>query len=388
MKNTKELDALYIANTYKRFDIQIDSESCGVSHSEDKNYIDFGTGIGVNIFGSGDQMWIDAVCNQASTLPHASNLYYTKPCVDLAELLCTKTSMKKVFFANSGAEANECAIKCARKYSSDTYGEDRKTIITLVNSFHGRTLLTLSATGQDVFHKHFGPFVDGFKYVPANDIEALKEALTDDVCGFMFECIQGEGGIIPLDKEYLKEAAQLCRAKDVLLIADEVQAGNGRTGYLYSYMAFGISPDIVSTAKGLGGGLPIGACLMGEAVQNTLDAGSHGSTFGGNPIACAGAKTIISRLDEEFLSDVRSRAKYLWDKLSEIKEIKKVSGLGFMIGLEVDNAPEIISKCATLGLLVLSSKAKIRLLPPINVSQQTIDSAVEILRSAIADVSK
>ena len=382
MSNIKSNDKQYIANTYNRFDIQIDSLNNGIATSGEKEYIDFGTGIGVTAFGAGDDIWIDAVCAQAKKLPHASNLYYTEPCVKLATLLCERTGMKKVFFGNSGAEANECAIKCARKYSSDKYGDGRATVITLKNSFHGRTLLTLSATGQDVFHKHFGPFPEGFRYVEANNIDDLKANIDDTVCAFMFECVQGEGGVIALNPEYLKAAEKLCRERDILLICDEVQTGNGRTGSLYAYEQFGITPDIVSTAKGLGGGLPIGACLMGEAVENTLSAGSHGSTFGGNPICSAGAYTIISRLDETYLSDIKARAKYLWDKLSTLDNVKSISGLGFMIGLEVDDNKKFIADCEAAGLLVLSAKSKVRLLPPLNVSYETIDKAISILAAA------
>ena len=382
MSNIKLNDKQYVANTYNRFDIQIDSLSGGIATSGEKEYIDFGTGIGVTAFGAGDDVWIEAVCAQAKKLPHASNLYYTEPCVKLATLLCERTGMKKVFFGNSGAEANECAIKCARKYSSDKYGDGRATVITLKNSFHGRTLLTLSATGQDVFHKHFGPFPEGFRYVEANNISDLEANIDDTVCAFMFECVQGEGGVIALSTEYLKAAEKLCRERDILLICDEVQTGNGRTGSLYAYQQFGITPDIVSTAKGLGGGLPIGACLMGEAVENTLSAGSHGSTFGGNPICSAGAYTIISRLDDAYLSDIKARAKYLWDKLSTLDNIKSISGLGFMIGLEVDDNKKFIADCEAAGLLVLSAKSKVRLLPPLNVSYETIDKAISILATA------
>ena len=382
MSNIKLNDKQYVANTYNRFDIQIDSLNNGIATSGEKEYIDFGTGIGVTAFGAGDDVWIEAVCAQAKKLPHASNLYYTEPCVKLATLLCERTGMKKVFFGNSGAEANECAIKCARKYSSDKYGDGRATVITLKNSFHGRTLLTLSATGQDVFHKHFGPFPEGFRYVEANNISDLEANIDDTVCAFMFECVQGEGGVIALSTEYLKAAEKLCRERDILLICDEVQTGNGRTGSLYAYEQFGITPDIVSTAKGLGGGLPIGACLMGEAVENTLSAGSHGSTFGGNPICSAGAYTIISRLDDAYLSDIKARAKYLWDKLSTLDNIKSISGLGFMIGLEVDDNKKFIADCEAAGLLVLSAKSKVRLLPPLNVSYETIDKAISILATA------
>lgn len=389
--NIKELDRQYIASTYGRFDIQIDSASDGKMYGEGKEYIDFGTGIGVSAFGACDKEWVEAVTAQVNTLSHTSNLYYTSPCVTLAQLLCEKTGAKKVFFGNSGAEANECAIKCARKYSSDKYGEGRGTVITLINSFHGRTLLTLSATGQDVFHKHFAPFPEGFKYVPANNTEALSEALSDDVCAFMFECVQGEGGVNCLDKEYLQSAQKICREKDILLICDEVQTGNGRTGSLYAYEQFGISPDIVSTAKGLGGGLPIGACLMFDKVQNTLTPSSHGSTFGGNPICCAGAVSIIRRLDENFLSGVKERAEYLWEKLSLLDCFTGISGLGFMIGLTLRDGydtKEFINECAKGGLLVLSAKSKIRLLPPLNTSRETIDRAVQIMDTVSKTLKK
>ncbi len=389
--NIKELDKTYVAGTYGRFDIQLDSASDGKIYGEGKEYIDFGTGIGVTAFGACDKAWQDAVIAQVKTLSHTSNLYYTSPCVHLAELLCKKTGAKKVFFGNSGAEANECAIKCARKYSSDKYGEDRNVVITLENSFHGRTLLTLSATGQDVFHKHFGPFPEGFKYVPANDLEALQSAIDGNVCAFMFECVQGEGGVNCVDKEYLMAAEALCRENDILMICDEVQTGNGRTGTLYAYEQFGISPDIVSTAKGLGGGLPIGACLMFQKVESTLTPSSHGSTFGGNPICSAGALSVIERLDKEFLDSVKERADYLWEKLSALDFFTSISGLGFMIGLtlrEGIETKEFINACAEHGLLVLSAKSKIRLLPPLNTDTATIDRAIEIMVIAANSLKK
>lgn len=389
MKSIKELDKAYVAGTYGRFDILLDSAKDGKMCGEDKEYIDFGTGIGVSAFGACDSAWVDAVCAQAGKLSHTSNLYYTAPCAELAQMLCERTGMKKVFFGNSGAEANECAIKCARKYSHDKYGNDRKTVVTLINSFHGRTLLTLAATGQDVFHQYFGPFPEGFRYVPANDLDALKVALTDDVCAFMFECVQGEGGVNCLDGEYLRAAEALCREKDILLICDEVQTGNGRTGSLYAYSQFGITPDIVSTAKGLGGGLPIGACLMGETVENTLTPSTHGSTFGGNPIACAGAISIISRLTDDYLSDISARAAYLWDRLGSLGFIQGISGLGFMIGLVLSDGmdtKEFINACAERGLLVLSAKTKVRLLPPLNTSIETIDKAIEIMTAAAESI--
>ena len=381
--DVKSIDKEYVASTYARADVTFVSGNGSILTDENgKEYIDLGSGIAVNTFGHNDEEWKKAVIEQLDKIQHTSNLYYSEPCALLAEELCKRTGMKKVFFGNSGAEANECAIKCARKYSSDKYGDGRATVITLKNSFHGRTLLTLSATGQDVFHKHFGPFPEGFRYVEANNIDNLEANVDDTVCAFMFECVQGEGGVIALNPEYLKAAEKLCRERDILLICDEVQTGNGRTGSLYAYEQFGITPDIVSTAKGLGGGLPIGACLMGEAVENTLSAGSHGSTFGGNPICCAGAYTIISRLDETYLSDIKARAKYLWDKLSTLDNVNSISGLGFMIGLEVDDNKKFIADCEAAGLLVLSAKSKVRLLPPLNVSYETIDKAISILATA------
>ncbi|MBE6693768.1 MAG: aspartate aminotransferase family protein [Ruminococcaceae bacterium] len=383
----KKADGEFIANTYARFDLLLDSAEDGVLLGEDKKYIDFGSGIGVSAFGVSDKLWADAVCAQARKLSHTSNLYYTAPCVELAKKLCARTGMKKVFFGNSGAEANECAIKTARKYSCDKYGADAKryTIVTLVNSFHGRTMLTLAATGQDVFHTDFYPFPEGFKHTPANDIEALKVALTDDVCALMIECVQGEGGVLPLEAEFIKAARELCDELDILLIVDEVQTGNGRTGALYAYMNFGITPDIVTTAKGLGGGLPIGACMMGEKVENTMTAGKHGSTFGGNPIAAAGAVTVIDRLDEAFLATVRVKSAYLKEKLSKINGIHSVSGMGLMLGLEVDDAKTVLAKCLERGLLVLTAKTKLRLLPPLNVTYEQLDEAVAIIADALSE---
>ncbi|MBQ9162274.1 MAG: aspartate aminotransferase family protein [Clostridia bacterium] len=383
----KKDDGEFIANTYARFDLLLDSAENGLLCGEGKKYIDFGSGIGVSAFGVSDEIWADAVCEQARKLSHTSNLYYTAPCVELAKKLCTRTGMKKVFFGNSGAEANECAIKTARKYSCDKYGADAKryTVVTLVNSFHGRTMLTLAATGQDVFHTDFYPFPEGFKHTPANDIEALKAALTDDVCALMIECVQGEGGVLPLDAEFVTAARTLCDERDILLIVDEVQTGNGRTGALYAYMNFGIIPDIVTTAKGLGGGLPIGACMMGEKVENTMTAGKHGSTFGGNPIAAAGAVTVIDRLDDEFLATVREKSAYLKEKLSKINGIHSVSGMGLMLGLEVDDAKAVLKKCLERGLLVLTAKTKLRLLPPLNITYEQIDEAVAIIADALSE---
>lgn len=385
IKKIKQEDSQFVANTYARFDLLLESAEDGVLLGEGKSYLDFGSGIGVSAFGVSDSVWADAVCEQTRKLSHTSNLYYTSPCVELAKKLCQRTGMKKVFFGNSGAEANECAIKTARKYSCDKYGADAKryTVVTLINSFHGRTMLTLAATGQDVFHTDFYPFPEGFKHTPANDIEALDASLTSDVCALMIECVQGEGGVLPLDAEFISAAEKLCAKRDILLIVDEVQTGNGRTGQLYAYMNFGITPDIVTTAKGLGGGLPIGACMMGEKVKDTMTAGKHGSTFGGNPIAAAGANTIIDRLDEELLASVREKSTYIKEKLLKIDGVHSVSGMGLMLGLEVDDAKALAANCLEGGLLVLTAKTKLRLLPPLNVTYKQIDRAVEIIADCI-----
>jgi acetylornithine/N-succinyldiaminopimelate aminotransferase len=385
IKKIKEEDSQFVANTYARFDLLLDSAEDGILFGEGKSYLDFGSGIGVSAFGVSDSIWADAVCEQARKLSHTSNLYYTSPCVELAKKLCLRTGMKKVFFGNSGAEANECAIKTARKYSCDKYGADAKryTVVTLINSFHGRTMLTLAATGQDVFHTDFYPFPEGFKHTPANDIKALDASLTSDVCALMIECVQGEGGVLPLNAEFITAAQKLCAERDILLIVDEVQTGNGRTGQLYAYMNFGITPDIVTTAKGLGGGLPIGACMMGEKVKDTMTAGKHGSTFGGNPIAAAGANTVIDRLDEDFLVSVREKSTYIKEKLLKIDGVHSVSGMGLMLGLEVDDAKALAAKCLENGLLVLTAKTKLRLLPPLNVTCEQIDRALEIIEAAL-----
>ena len=385
--DTKSLDKTYVAPTYARFDLELTEGGHGatVTGSDGKTYLDFGTGIAVNTFGVSDPVWADAVARQARVLAHTSNLYYSAPCAELAALLCQRTGMRKVFFGNSGAEANECAIKVARKYGHDHYGPEHHKIVTLQNSFHGRTIATLAATGQDVFHTDFGPFPDGFVYTPANDAAALEQALSDpDVCALLMECVQGEGGVVPLDPAFVQTADKICREKDILLMIDEVQTGNGRTGQLYSYMHYGITPDVFTTAKGLGGGLPIGACVLGKRVEDVLGPGKHGSTFGGNPIACAGALTILERLDEPMLADIRARSAYLKDQLTALDGIRSVSGLGFMLGLEVEDAKKVVQACMARGLLVLTAKTKVRLLPPLNVTTQEIDRAVSILKDALA----
>ncbi len=384
--NTKELDNKYIAHSYSRFDICLTKGKGSTLYDENgKKYIDFGSGIGVTAFGICDDIWKEAVTEQLSKVQHTSNLYFTEPCAKLAELLCEKSGMENVFFSNSGAEANEGAIKFARKYSYDKYGENRSTIITLVDSFHGRTITTLAATGQDVFHTTFGPFTEGFKYCPANDIEALNNMITDDVCAIMFECIQGEGGVNDLEYDFIKAIEKIADEKDILMIVDEVQTGNGRTGKYFAYEHYDIQPDIVSTAKGLAGGLPMGAVLFGKKLKDCVAPGSHGSTFGGNPIAAAGAISIVSRIDDTFLKEVSDKSKYLRDAVSDINNVKGISGKGFMLGIETTkDAGDIANECLVKGLLVLTAhKNKVRLLPALNISYKELDEGIKILKEVI-----
>ena len=383
--DTKGLDSQYVAKAYNRFDVVLTHGKGATLYDEnDKKYIDFGAGIGVNAFGCADEKWINAVKEQLGKVQHTSNLYYTEPCARLAKLLCEKSGMKKVFFGNSGAEANEGAIKFARKYSFDKYGEGRSTIITLQNSFHGRTITTLAATGQDSFHTVFGPFTQGFKYCPANDIEALRNMATDDVCAIMFECVQGEGGVNNLDMDFVKAAADIANEKDILLVVDEVQTGNGRTGRYFAYQNFGITPDIVTTAKGLGGGLPIGAVLFGEKLKDTVAPGTHGSTFGGNPVVAAGACSIVERIDDEFLEKVREKSEYIRTFLAKVKGVKSVTVMGLMLGVEIEkNAAETAKECLAEGLLVLTAKTKIRLLPPLNISEEELTQGLNILKGVL-----
>ena len=377
---TRQADQTYVAGTYGRFDAAMASGSGASYQDEDgKQYIDFGTGIGVTLFGACDPEWVKAVTDQLTTLGHTSNLYYTAPQARLAELLCQRTGMKKVFYGNSGAEANECALKVARRYGEDT---GRSVIVTLRNSFHGRTIATLAATGQDKFHAHFGPFPEGFRYIPANDCDALEEALSQgDVCAILMEMIQGEGGVIPLDKTYVQLAEKLCREKDILLMVDEVQTGNGRTGSMYAYMQYGVQPDVVTTAKGLGGGLPIGACLLGEKCEHTLGKGDHGSTFGGNPVCAAAALNVISRLDEKVFEGVKQREAFIRSELAGAPGVKSVTGMGLMLGIEVEKpAAEIAAACLKDGLMVLTAHVKVRLLPPLNISFDDLRQGIAILK--------
>ena len=381
------IDKEFVAGTYGRFPVELVSGKGSIFQGSDgKTYIDMGSGIGVTAFGSADDQWLAAVTAQLNKLQHTSNLYYTEPCALLAKALCEKTGMKKVFFSNSGAEANECAIKVARKYSAEKKGADHYTIITLVNSFHGRTLTTLSATGQEHFHKLFNPLTPGFVSVEANNVAALTEAVaTCKPAGILFEVVQGEGGVLPLTAEFVAAAARLAKDNDIPLMVDEVQTGNGRTGKLYGYMHFGIQPDIVSTAKGLGGGLPIGATLMSEKVQTVLGPGDHGSTYGGNPVCCAGALSVIARLDEAFLSEVQAKSDFVFSELNGAPGIESVSGLGLMVGIKtVRPAKEVVMDCMDKGVLCLTAKDKVRLLPALNIPMDVLKEAIAVIKAACA----
>lgn len=385
----KEADQAFVANTYGRFPVAVEK---GVNATccdfDGKEYIDFSSGIGVNSLGFCDKGWIKAVTEQLNTLQHISNLYYTSPCIEAAKLLCERTGMKKVFFSNSGAESNEGAIKCARKYSFDKYGSGRSKVITLVNSFHGRTVTTLSATGQDVFHKYFFPFTEGFEFVPANDINSLKEALDGTVCAVMVELIQGEGGVMPLDSDYVKELEIICKEYDLVLIVDEVQTGVGRTGELFAFQHYGINPDIVTTAKGIGGGLPLGCIIFGEKTENVFGAGDHATTFGGNPVATAGAVHILKRLDSFFLSEVKKKGEYMREKIMSMPHVIGVDGLGLMMGVRLDESvksSDVVKKAIEKGTLLLTAKAKVRLLPPLTITYEEIDKGLAAMEKALSE---
>lgn len=383
-----ETDKKYVAGTYARFPVEIVSgKGSVVKDSAGKEYIDLGSGIAVTSFGIADDEWIKAVSEQLTKLQHTSNLYYTEPCAILAKMLCERTGFKKVFFSNSGAEANECAIKAARKYAAEKKGSDYYTIITLENSFHGRTLTTLSATGQEHYHELFQPLTPGFIHTGAGDVDNLKKLVSENkIAAIMIECIQGEGGVNPQSPEFVKAVADICEKEDILFIVDEVQTGNGRTGELYAYMNYGVMPDIVSTAKGIGGGLPLGACMLGDKVENILGFGDHGSTFGGNPVCCAGAVSILSRIDDELLSDVKRKSEYIFDALKDCKGIKGISGMGLMIGIETEKpASEIVKKCMDNGVLCLTAKNKVRLLPALNIPFDILKKAVDVIINACAE---
>ena len=383
--NNIEIDKLYVANTYARFNLEIKSGKGSYLYSPDgKEYIDMGSGIGVTAFGIADEEWNSAVIEQLGKVQHVSNLYYTEPCAMLAKELCERTGFKKVFFGNSGAEANECAIKVARKYGEIKKGKEFYTIITLKNSFHGRTITTLSATGQDKFHESFNPLTQGFVYATANDIESVKALVKENnVCAIMLECVQGEGGVIALNDDFIKGVKEICDNEDILLIVDEVQTGNGRTGKLYAYMHYGIMPDLVSTAKGLGGGLPIGCCMMNEKTQSVLGFGDHGSTYGGNPVCSAGALSVIKRIDDNLLKQVNEKSDYIFNELKNAKGVESVSGKGLMIGIKtIRPAKEVIAECMENGVLCLSAKDKVRLLPALNIPMEAVKKAVSVIKTA------
>lgn len=388
--NIKEKDAKYIAGTYKRFPVVISHGKGSRMWDEDgKEYIDLGSGIAVNSFGIADEKWEAAVATQASKLQHTSNLYYTEPAVLLAEMLCEKTGMSKVFFSNSGAEANECAIKVARKYAADKKGSDFSTIVTLKNSFHGRTLTTLAATGQDHYHELFSPLTPGFVSVSASDISELEEAgKNHKTAAVMMEFVQGEGGVNKLDEQFVKDVFAYAKANDILVIADEVQTGNGRSGKLYAYMNYGVTPDIVSTAKGLAGGLPLGATMLSEKVGNVLGYGDHGSTFGANPVCCAAALSILSRIDERLMSEVSEKSEYIFDSLSGAEGIESVSGLGLMIGIKTSKpAAEIVLECLARGVMCLTAKDKVRLLPALNIPMEDLKAALDVIKDVCKEMN-
>ena len=387
MSELKTIDKEYIANTYARFPVELVCGKGSLVYDETgKEYIDMGSGIGVTAFSIADDEWKAAVTEQLGKLQHMSNLYFTEPCAMLAKLLCEKTGMKKVFFCNSGAEANEGAIKAARKYAAEKKGPEYFTIVTLENSFHGRTLTTLAATGQAHYHELFQPLTPGFVHAPANDLEAVKNAaLQNKAAAVLIECIQGEGGVIPLQKDFVTGLADFCKEEDILLMVDEVQTGNGRTGELYAYMNFGVQPDVISTAKGLGGGLPLGAVLYGEKTEFTLGAGDHGSTFGGNPVCCAGALSILKRIDENLLADVKKKSAMVFEALQGAPGVESVSGMGLMIGIKTAKpASDVVKACMENGVLCLTAKDKVRLLPALNIPEDVLMKAIDVIKGACA----
>ncbi len=381
-----EKDKKFVANTYNRFPVEIVSGKGSVlTDVNGKEYIDLGSGIGVTAFGINDTEWKNAIVEQINLVQHTSNLYYTEPCVKLAEKLTEKTGLSKVFFGNSGAEANECAIKVARKYAADNKGSDYNVIVTIENSFHGRTLTTLAATGQEHYHELFNPLTPGFVHTPANDIEALKKTVRENkVAGIMFECIQGEGGVLNLDADFVKAIDRIARENDIITVVDEVQTGNGRTGKMYCYMHYGITPDVVTTAKGLGGGLPIGAAIMGEKVQNVLGFGDHGSTYGGNPVACAAAVSVVNRLNDALFDEVAKKGEYIKNEFQNLDTVESVSGLGLMVGIKtVKPAAEVVKACMEKGVLCLTAKDKVRLLPALNIEWETLEKAINIIKECL-----
>lgn len=377
----------HIMPTYGRYPVSMNCGHGRMCKDEDgQKYIDFGSGIGTNSLGFCDSSWVEAVCEQVHKIQHTSNYYYTEIQADFAEKLCNITGMSKMFFGNSGAEANECAIKIARKYSFDKYGKDRNKIITLVNSFHGRTIATLSATGQDVFHNYFFPFVGGFDYAEANNIKDLDSKIDDTVCAVMIEFIQGEGGVLSLEQDFVNHIAEICREKDLVFIADEVQTGVGRTGKFLAAEHYGVKPNVVTLAKGIAGGLPMGVCLADEKCCNVLTKGTHGSTFGGNPVACAGGLAVLNKVTADgFLDEVNEKSKYLREKLLKIDEVESLSGTGLMVGIKLKskNAADIVAKALEKGLLLLTAKDKVRLLPPLTITYEEIDKGISIMEEIL-----
>ena len=387
--NTKEKDLKYIMHTYGRYDVALKSGKGAVAYDENgKKYIDVSSGIGVNSLGYCNDGWVDAVTKQAGTIQHMSNYFYSEQASNLAEKLCNLTGLSKVCFGNSGAEANECAIKIARKYSFDKYGEGRNGIITLKNSFHGRTVTTLSATGQDVFHNYFFPFTEGFSYVEAGDINALKNAVNKNTCAVMLELIQGEGGVNILDKDYVQSLVKFCNENDILVIVDEVQTGVGRTGKLFAFENYEILPDLVTAAKGLGGGLPIGLCMCGEKLKDVMSPSTHGTTFGANPVVCAGANYVLDTITADgFLDEVNKKGAYIEEKVSKFENVKNVRRMGLMIGIELEsgNAHDIAVKCVENGLLIITAKDLLRMLPPLVITYDEIDEALKILENTLKE---
>lgn len=382
----KDQDQAYILHTYGRVDAAlVEGKNARAWDVDGKEYIDFTAGIGVNALGYSDPEWAAAVGGQAGKIQHLCNYYYSPQNTGLAQELSQASGMAKAFFCNSGAEANECAVKIARKY-----GEKRGAykIITLVNSFHGRTLTTLAATGQEGFHKDFLPLTEGFVYAQAGDLEEIEKLLDGSVCAVLMEMVQGEGGVIPMGESFVKGLEKLCDQHDVLLMIDEVQTGVGRTGSLYCYEQYGIEPDVITSAKGLGGGLPIGACLCASRLGEVLGAGMHGTTFGGNPVSCAGGLEVLQRVAKDsFLRSVEEKGRYLREKLSKMAGVQELRGLGMMIGIVLakDNAKEVAGRCVKNGLLVLTAKTVLRLLPPLNITYEEIDQGLEILERSILE---
>lgn len=387
--NTKEKDLKYIMHTYGRYDVALKSGKGAVAYDENgKKYIDVSSGIGVNSLGYCNDGWVEAVAKQAGTIQHMSNYFYSEQASNLAEKLCTLTGLSKVCFGNSGAEANECAIKIARKYSFDKYGEGRNEIITLKNSFHGRTVTTLAATGQDVFHNYFFPFTEGFVYVEADDMSVLKNAVNKNTCAVMLELIQGEGGVNILDTSYVQSLVKFCNENDILVIVDEVQTGVGRTGKLFAFENYEILPDLVTVAKGIGGGLPIGLCMCGEKLKDVMSPSTHGTTFGANPVVCAGANYVLDTITADgFLDEVNKKGAYIEEKVSKFINVKNVRRMGLMIGIELEsgNAHNIAVKCVENGLLIITAKDLLRMLPPLVITYDEIDEALKILEITLKE---